>query len=136
MKLFTIHRFKKENRSMIIISHDIDETLKISDSITVLRDGEVVATVDRCEIDIDSLKQMMVGRKIEGDYYRTDSKADYKQEVLLKVQNLTLANGQIKNISFDLHKGEILAVCGLSDAGIHTLGSCVFGILIIIVPVR
>ena len=123
-----INRFKKENRSMIIISHDIDETLKISDSITVLRDGEVVATVDRCEIDIDSLKQMMVGRKIEGDYYRTDSKADYKQEVLLKVQNLTLANGQIKNISFDLHKGEILAVCGLSDAGIHTLGSCVFGI--------
>lgn len=121
-------RFKAENRSMIIISHDLEETVEISDSITILRDGSVVATLEREEIDADNLKQLMVGRKIDGDYYRVDSSADYEDEVLLDVKGLSLANGSLKDISFELHKGEILGVCGLSDAGIHTLGSALFGI--------
>ena len=121
-------RFKKENRSMIIISHDLEETVEISDSVTVLRDGEVVTTLEKEQISADNLKQLMVGRKIEGDYYRVDNSADYKEEVLLEVKNLSLSNGSLSDITFELHKGEILGVCGLSDAGIHTLGSALFGI--------
>lgn len=121
-------RFKKENRAMIIISHDLEETLEISDTITVLRDGVVVGTVERRNITEESLKQMLVGREMTNDYFRTDQKADYKDQVVLSVKNLSLADGQIKNVSFDLHEGEILGVCGLSDAGIHPLGSAVFGI--------
>lgn len=121
-------RFKKENRSMIIISHDLEETLEISDTITVLRDGVVVDTVDRKDVTEDSLKQMLVGREMSGDYFRTDKEADYKEKVVLEVKNLGLADGKLKDISFELHEGEILAVCGLSDAGIHTLGSALFGI--------
>lgn len=121
-------RFKKEDRSMIIISHDLDETIAISDSVTVLRDGAVVTTLEREEVTGEKLKQLMVGRKIDGDYYSSEDHATYEDEVLLDVSNLTLASGKLKDISFQLHKGEILAVCGLSDAGIHTLGSTLFGI--------
>ena len=121
-------RFKEEGRSMIIISHDLEETVDISDSITILRDGEVVTTVEAKDISVDDLKQLMVGRKIDNGYYRTDKGLFEKTEKLLEVKDLTLASGEIKNISFDLHKGEILAVCGLSDAGIHQLGSAIFGI--------
>lgn len=121
-------RFKKENRAMIIISHDLDETLLISDTVTVLRDGVVVDTVERKNITEESLKQMLVGREIRNDYFRTDQEANFKENVVLSVKDLSLANGQIKNVSFELHEGEILGVCGLSDAGIHPLGSAVFGI--------
>lgn len=123
-----ISKFKKRNKSMIIISHDLEETLEFCDSITVLRDGEVVDTVQTENITIDNLKQLMIGRKIEGDYYRTDTTVTYEEDVLLEVRDLSLKDGRLKDISFDLHKGEILAICGLSDAGIHTLGSAIFGI--------
>jgi ribose transport system ATP-binding protein len=121
-------RFKNEGRSMIVISHDIEETMEISDSITVLRDGSVVGTADAAGLTIDDLKMMMIGRTLDKGYYRTDHKAFEGTEKLLEVEDLTLANGSIQNINFTLHKGEILGVCGLSDAGIHQLGSAVFGI--------
>lgn len=121
-------RFKRENRSMIVISHDIEETMDISDSVTVLRDGQVINTVSVSDITLEDLKQMMVGREMVGDYFRPDHDLFTGKEELLKVEDLSLSNRKLQNISFALHKGEILAVCGLSDAGIHTLGSAVFGI--------
>lgn len=121
-------RFRQEERAMIIISHDLEETMEISDSITVLRDGECVNTIQARDISIDDLKQMMVGRKIDNGYYRTDRDLFVGDEKLLEIKNLTLANGDIKDISLTLHKGEVLGICGLSDAGIHQLGSAVFGI--------
>ena len=121
-------RFKKENRSIIINSHDLDEALSISDRITILRDGEVVDTVSSDKTSIDELKQKMVGRKIKEDNFRDDRKSHYQEELLLKIENLGLENRELKNISFELHKGEIVGICGLSDAGIHTLGRTIFGI--------
>ena len=113
---------------MILISHDIEETISISDSVTILRDGKVVDTVSTSELTVEDLKHRMVGRKIEGDYFRNDTVPNYKNNVLLKVENLGLQDQSLQNISFELHTGEILAICGLSDAGIHTLGSALFGI--------
>ena len=121
-------RFKKEGRSMIVISHDIEETMEISDSITVLRDGECVGTVNAADITTDGLKQMMVGRKIEQNYFGSDDRGPVSEEKLLEIRNLSLSSGEIKDISLTLHRGEILGVCGLSEAGIHQLGSAVFGI--------
>ena len=121
-------RFKREDRAMIIISHDLEETMDISDSITILRDGESVNTILAKDITIDDLKQMMVGRKMDNSYYRTDKDLFEEQERLLEVKDLTLANGDIRQISLTLHKGEVLGICGLSDAGIHQLGSAIFGI--------
>lgn len=120
-------RFRREGRSMLIITHDLEETVDICDTITVLRDGEVVDTVNASDITADSLKQMMIGRKIEGDYYRSDETASFDEEVVLEVRDLGSADGRISGIDFDLHRGEILAVCGLSDGGIHDLGELLYG---------
>lgn len=122
-----IEQFKAEGRSVILISHDIEEMIDITDTISILRDGELLETVNSSEITSDDLKQKMVGRKIEGDYYRSDNAPDYKDEVLLQVQNVDTEGG-LKDISFELHKGEILGFCGLSDSGIHDIGKLAYGL--------
>lgn len=120
-------RLKAMGKSVIVITHDIEEMLEISDSITVLRDGEVVGDVKTSETTADEIRYMMVGRKISGDYYRADMKPDYSDEVALTVQNVTV-DGELEDISFEVHKGEILGFCGLSDSGIHSVGKAVFGV--------
>jgi len=70
---------------------------------------------------------MMVGREISGDYYRTDQKPDYSDEVVLSVQNLTVPH-EVFDLSFEVHAGEILGFCGLSDSGIHSVGKAVYGL--------
>ena len=115
----------KMGKTIIMITHDLDEMLSITDNITVLRDGAVVNTVKSNETSMDNLKKMMIGREIVGDYYRADNQESGQKEVVLSVRNLS--NKKLKDISFELHKGEILGVCGLSDAGIHDLGKAIFG---------
>lgn len=127
-----LYRFMKEfiakGKTIIFISHDLEEVIDICDTVSVLRDGELITTVQHEELDIDKIKYLMVGRKIEGDYYRVDKEEKYDKEVILKVDKLTVPGG-INDISFELHKGEILGVCGLSDAGIHELGMALFGLV-------
>jgi ribose transport system ATP-binding protein len=118
--------FKKRGKSVIIIAHDLDEIIKLTDTITVLRDGEVIGTKESSELTPDILKRMMVGREINGAYYRADEKESYAPEVVLEVNNAGIKD-TLEDVSFELHKGEILGVCGLSDSGIHTLGKAIFG---------
>ena len=127
-KLYEVlQRLKSMGRSAIVITHDIEEMLNITDTITVLRDGEVVGEVASAEVTADDVKRMMVGREISGGYYRADNQADFDSEVVLSVRNLTVPN-ELDDISFDLHAGEILGFCGLSDSGIHAVGKAVFGL--------
>ncbi|MDR3332102.1 MAG: sugar ABC transporter ATP-binding protein [Synergistaceae bacterium] len=121
-----INKLKEMGKSVIVITHDIDEMLRISDSITVLRDGEVIGDVNTHETAADEIRYMMVGREISGDYYRADKTPDYQEEIVLKAENITVP-GELEDISFDLHKGEILGLCGLSDSGIHAVGKAVYG---------
>lgn len=122
-----IDEFKANNKSVLIVTHDIEELLQLSDEITILRDGENVATKNKTELTESSLKQLMVGRELNGDYYRIDSEDDYDKEVVLSVKNITDPDS-FKDVTFDLHKGEIIGLCGLSDAGIHEVAEAVFGI--------
>ena len=123
-----IERFRNMDRSVIVITHDIEEMIRITDTITVLRDGEVVGQVNSAETDPDQIRMMMVGRQISGDYYRDDKTADCGGETVLSVRNLSIP-GELEDISFDVHAGEILGFCGLSDAGIHSVGKAVFGLI-------
>ena len=123
-----INKLKAMGRSVIVITHDVEELIRITDSITVLRDGEVVGDVISAETTPDEVKRMMVGREISGDYYRADMKPDYRDDVVLSVNGLTIP-GEIEDVSFDVHEGEILGFCGLSDSGIHTIGKAVYGLL-------
>ena len=122
-----LQRLKAMGRSVVLITHDVEEMLEITDTVTVLRDGEVVGNVVSAETSPDEIKRMMVGREVSGDYYRADHQAEYDDEVVLQVQGLTVP-GELEDISFDLHAGEILGFCGLSDSGIHAVGKAVYGL--------
>ena len=122
-----LQKLKAMGRSVIIITHDVEEMIEITDTITVLRDGEVVGNVVSAETTPDEIKRMMVGREMDGDYYRVDMQADYDEEVVLSVKDLTVP-GELEDITFDVHAGEILGFCGLSDSGIHAVGKAVYGL--------
>ncbi len=122
-----INKFREQGRSVIVITHDIEEMLEITDTITVLRDGEVVGTVKSAESTSDEIRMMMVGREVSGDYYRADMAPDYSDKVVLKVDGVSV-EGEISDVSFEVHEGEILGFCGLSDSGIHSVGKAVYGL--------
>ena len=121
-----MNRIRSEGNTVIFISHDLPEVLRMSDTITCLRDGVYIDTVKSAEIDEDGLKKLMVGREVTGDYYRADYGEPVSKEVVLSVQNVSVP-GQISNITFDLHKGEILGFGGLSESGMHEVGKACFG---------
>ena len=100
-----IRKFKEMGRSIILISHDLEEMLKITDSVSILRDGELLATERSQDIPLEDLKIRMVGRKIEGDYYRSDTTPQFEDQVALSLQDV--CTDHLKHVSFDLHKGEI-----------------------------
>lgn len=128
-KLYTIiHKAKELGVAVLLVTHDLEEMVELSDSVTVLRDGAVSANLSGSDITVDKIRTAMVGRKMVGSYYRTDYGADISDEVSLHVENLCVKNC-FENISFDLHKGEILALCGLSDAGIHEVGKALTGVI-------
>jgi ribose transport system ATP-binding protein len=122
-----VRRYKEMGKSVILISHDLEEIVEIADSLTVLRDGEVVDTVNASDITMDELKRMMVGRATEGEYYRSDNKPSWEEEIVLEVNDLTVGC-EVDHLSFVLHAGEILGFCGLSDSGIHTIGKALYGL--------
>lgn len=121
-----MNRIRREGNTVIFISHDLPEILRMSDTITVLRDGDYIATVKSADMDEESLKKLMVGREVTGDYYRADYGEPVSDEVVMSVKNVTVP-GLIHDITFDLHKGEILGFGGLSESGMHEIGKACFG---------
>ena len=119
-------RIKKSGNTVIFISHDLPEILEKSDTVTVLRDGIYIDTVSSKDIDEEGLRKLMVGRELEGDYYRKQFGESVKDEVVLSVKNVSVP-GLLEDISFDLHKGEILGFGGLSESGMHEIGKAIFG---------
>lgn len=115
-----------QGKAVLFISHDLDELMSICNAITVLRDGRLIATMEREEMNVHQMRLYMVGREISDDYYRTDTDGSCGEEVVLRAVNVS--NGPVlENFSFELHKGEILGVGGLSECGMHELGRAVFG---------
>jgi ribose transport system ATP-binding protein len=123
-----LKRFKEMGRSAIVITHDVEELIQITDRITVLRDGEVAGVLTSADTTSDEVKHLMVGREISGEYYRSDNEPDYDEAApVLSVNGISVA-GEIEDVSFDVHKGEILGFCGISDSGIHAVGKAVYGL--------
>ena len=122
-----IGKMKKENKGVIMISHDLEEIMTVCSSLTVLRDGVIIGTLEKDEYDIDKIKAMMVGREIEGEFYRCDYDGSCSDEVVLAARNVTGAE-QIEEVSLELHRGEILGIGGIASGGIHELGRILFGI--------
>jgi ribose transport system ATP-binding protein len=121
-----IGRLRNAGKSILLVTHDIEEMVEITDRITIMRDGKIVAECDSRETSPGEVKRLMVGRELEGAFYRDDTAPSFGDEVVLRAEGLT--SDYFKDISFDLHKGEILGFCGLSDAGIHELAESLFAV--------
>lgn len=116
---------KSKGIGMIYISHRMDEIKRISDRITVMRDGEYVGTVDTDSVSKDEIINMMIGRVVYEDP-KTHSEVPDDAPVVLEVKNLRSGN-QIKDVSFKLRKGEILGFSGLMGAGRTEVARAIFG---------
>ena len=121
-----MNRIRSEGNTIIFISHDLPEVLRMSDTITILRDGVYIDTVKSADVNEDDLKKLMVGREVTGDYYRADYGEKVSDEVVFSVKGVSVP-GQISDVTFDLHKGEILGFGGLSESGMHEVGKACFG---------
>ncbi|MEI2263798.1 galactose/methyl galactoside ABC transporter ATP-binding protein MglA [Erwinia sp. CGal63] len=125
--LFTIIRkLKDRGCGIVYISHKMEEIFQLCDEITILRDGQWIATQPLEGLDMDKIIAMMVGRSLN---QRFPDKTNVPGETILEVRNLTsLRQPSIRDISFDLRKGEILGVAGLVGAKRTDIVETLFGI--------
>ncbi len=125
--LFTIiDKLKNRGVGIIYISHKMDEILRISDDVTIMRDGQWVATEPAKDLTTDKIIALMVGRTVDNVY---PPKTNKPEEVVLEVNNLTgMYEPTIKDASFNLRKGEILGVAGLVGSRRTELIETIFGI--------
>lgn len=122
-----IRRLKSEGRSIIYISHKLEEIFEIADEITVMRDGTYVGQYPIEKITIDELIKLMVGRSMDERF--PPNEHVIQSDILLKVKNFTSAiPNSFKDVSFDLHKGEILGIGGLVGAQRTELVESIFGL--------
>ncbi len=124
-KLFSIiQELKSSGVTIIYISHRLEEIFHICDRATVLRDGHLINTVNVKDVDKNKIISMMIGRDLTNTFPPKTNKV--RDKVLLSVKNLCIGK-KIKNISFDLHAGEILGVFGLVGSGRTELMRAVIG---------
>ena len=123
-----IRKMRDDGKSVIFISHDLDEIMEVCDTLTVLRDGNIIRTFEKEEFDADAIRSSMIGRELKGDYYRADTECTSLDEVVLSAQSLNYKDN-LKDVSLELHRGEIVGVGGLASSGMHDLGEALFGAL-------
>lgn len=118
-----IEDLKAKNVAIIYISHKMDEIFRISDDITIYRDGEFVATDSAANLDVDKVISLMVGRQVDEMFPKVDCPIG---ETILKVEELS-SGRSFANVSFELHRGEILGFAGLVGAGRTEVVETIFG---------
>ena len=125
-----IHKMADEGKSVVFVSHDMDEILEQCTCLTVLRDGEIIGTLNREEMDaadaVQRIRYMMVGREIGEKYYREDYDSSCSDKVALELKNISF--GPIRNFSLQIHEGEIVGIGGLSGCGMHEIGRAAYGL--------
>jgi inositol transport system ATP-binding protein len=118
-----IRRLQKRGTGIIYISHKLEEIFEISDQLTVLRDGQHIASLPTSEVDRDGLIRLMIGREASG-FPKTNVPTE---RPLLEVRGLT-RDGEFADVSFTLHKGEIVGLFGLMGAGKSEVLNALFGV--------
>lgn len=120
-----IRRLTARGVAVIFISHKLDEIMELAQRVTVLRDGQLIATVGTEALTPDSIAQMMVGRELS-NLYPPKHEPDVDAPVVLSVRGLQAPG--VKDISFDLRKGEILGFAGLIGSGRTAVAEAVVGL--------
>jgi len=119
-----IRSLRDEGVAIIYITHKMDEVFRISDYVTVFRDGKHVATVPAADLDRQKLITLMVGRELTHMFPKEVAEIG---EVVLSVRGVT-RKGVVEDISFDLHRGEILGLAGLMGSGRTEVLEAIFGV--------
>lgn len=120
-----INKLRDRGVGIIYISHKMDEILRISDEVTIMRDGKYISTDLAKELTIDKIIAKMVGRQVDNIYPPKDN---VPGEIFLEIKNLKGKYGEtVKNASFDVRKGEILGIAGLVGARRTELVETIFG---------
>jgi ribose transport system ATP-binding protein len=120
-----VEKLKASGVTIIYISHRMEEMFRLTDRITVMRDGAKIATLNTRDTNVDALVKLMVGRELKETY--PVRKHCISDEVLLDVQKLT-GNG-VHDVSFQIRKGEVLGFAGLIGAGRTELAQLLFGVV-------
>jgi ABC-type sugar transport system ATPase subunit len=124
-RLFSlIRKLRSNGKTVLYVSHKIDEVFEICDSVTVLRDGKHIDTVKKKDTSPNDIISMMVGRELKAMF--PDRTLD-KGDLVMTVSELS-RSGEFNNISFDLYKGEILGIGGLIGAGRTELAKAIIGV--------
>jgi ribose transport system ATP-binding protein len=122
-----VQRLKERGISIIYISHRMDEIFRITDRITVLRDGRHVLTEDTAALTMNQVIDAIVGQSMEQAFEWRERFVDRSVAPLLQVRNLS-AGRRVQDVSFDLYPGEILGLAGLMGSGRTELARAIFGI--------
>ena len=115
----TMKEFAKEGKSILFISHKLNEIMAVADRVTVLRKGKYIGTVETKDTDKQSLSNMMVGRPVQLEVSKAPAQPG---EVVLHVENFTVPSkgrkkNAVNNVSFDVRSGEIVCIAGIDGNG-------------------
>jgi len=119
-----IRQLKRQNVSIIFITHRLKEIFEISDKVAIMRDGEMVTTLETSKTTQDEVIRHMVGREVDDIFAKQEAEIG---DVVLEVTDLS-TEGFLKDISFSVRKGEILGIAGLIGAGRSEVMRAVFGV--------
>jgi len=122
---------KEEGVSIVLITHKLDEVMEVCDRVTILRSGKKVDTVDTSRVEKEDLARMMFGQDINLRS-RTQFVSSFEKDVILEVRDLTVLNDKglvaVKDVSFDIHRGEIFGIAGVSGNGQRELIEAITGL--------
>ncbi len=125
----TLEKFRESGKTIILITHKLREPMMLCDRISVLRDGELVGTVDRKDTSREQLAQMMVGRSV---VFSVEKPPASIGEVVLSVDGVSVRDDRnilkVKNVSFDVRQGEILGMAGVEGNGQTELVESIVGL--------
>ena len=121
-----IEKLRRDGCGIIYISHKMEEILRISDDVTVMRDGTHIATEPAESLTMERIIQLMVGRELTD---RFPQKTNVPGSEFLRVKGLTARYAAVSDVSFSVRKGEIVGLAGLAGAGRTEVLECLFGLL-------
>jgi ribose transport system ATP-binding protein len=125
--LFSTLESLRQRASIIFVSHHLEEVLEMTDRIYVFKDGSNVAELNTKDTDVSQIHQLMVGRELQGEYYRQNKQAVPADNVVLSVENL-VKKGDYQDVNFELHKGEIIGFAGVLGSGREAVCRAIAGV--------
>lgn len=128
--LKAMKRLAASGIAILFITHRLDEVIDAANNITILRDGELIATLEKEDTDVMELAELMVGRKVEVTTKEEEEESKEETETILSVKNLKvdMPGEEVKGIDLDVKKGEILGIGGLAGQGKIGIANGIMGL--------